>query len=49
MSNGHAIQHSPTPLRRPVASRVARAIGRHLGWAALALTAMGAAATGAVG
>lgn len=49
MSHGHAIQHVPTPPRRPLATRFARAIGRHLGWAALALTAVGAAATGAVG
>ena len=49
MPNGHAIQLAPTPPRRPVVTRVARSLGRHLGWAALVFTAVGAAATGAVG
>jgi hypothetical protein len=49
MTNGQAPLNDFPRHRRPVATRVARAVGRHLGWAALAVTVVGAAGTGAVG
>ena len=48
MPNSPAAAPSLAP-RRSFASRAARALGRHLGWAAAAVVVAGGAATGAVG
>ena len=49
MPNSPAVTPSSATPRRPLAARVARALGRHLGWAAAAAVVVGGAATGAVG